>query len=199
MARIMLSQLAASLSGRADGVTFRMTRHGPVMQASQDTPPRTDAASMAVKAHFLTGVLSWSVFRQDLQGTLKTLQAKDRRASPGPWITAFTNYIHVASWDYAYFTHPDKRLTILSVEDIGAWWRFWVDAFIGWPWDSVMALIFHPLSGIDPQGWQELFILSGPRVDVPHHDMPPGCSVLLLPFDRLNNTDIGPGDAHARP
>jgi len=200
VARLTLAPLVASLSGRMDGLTVRMTRNGPVMQKAQDTPPYTDDASMAVKDRFGMGVHVWATMPRSFRDILSADHTKAGRGSPGPWITAWSKYALTNEWNYPYGSDHDHVLTIFNAYLSIGYWYFEVSGGYKPDYTKVFVLVFHPDLYIDPRRWfVRNYISSGTKVTVSEEDMPPGSSCLLLPKHDVGEDYVGVGDAYPLP
>lgn len=200
MARITLAPLVASLSGRIDGLTIRMTRNGPVMQKAQDTPPRLDDASLAVKDRFGLGVRAWSVMPRTLQDIFSAAHTKASHGSPGPWITAWSKYALTESWNYSYASDPDHILTITNATFTDTYVYFYVSGGYKTGYYKAWVLIFHPQLGLDSRNWwASSYYLSGARVRLLKAGIPSGSSVIILPKKTSGEDYVGVGDAYPFP
>ncbi len=196
MARIVLSPLATSLSGRQGGVTFRMTRHGPVMQKAQDTPAHLDSASVAVKARFAAAVHAWSVMPADLQNALQALQADAGHGSPGPWFKAWSKYALLGAWDYPFATDPAPPITISHIGLFPTVWKIFTDHVYAPPWTHAWVLIFNPSGGLGFRNWfYKIFQYGTGVVFYDIENVPPGYSALVIPCT-ADRSLFRLGDAH---
>lgn len=196
MARIVLSPLATSISGRQGGVTFRMTRHGPVMQRAQDTPVRLDSASVAVKARFAAAVHAWSVMPAPQQDALQALQADAGHGSPGPWTRAWSKYALLGAWDYPYATEPTTPLKILWTGYGTGVWAIMTDHVYAAPWTHARILIFNPSGGLWSRHWHWRPFQTGTGlIYAEAENIPAGYSALVLPYT-ADGSLFRTGDAH---
>lgn len=199
MARVTLSPLAASLSGRQDGITVRMTRHGPVLQRSHDAPAYDTAPAVAQKARFTHGVRTWSTMPTDLRALLTNAHTRAGHGSPGPWLTAWNTYVQTSTWDYTFCTDPDRHINLDHVTILDPNWRLWLDPPTVHPWTMCWYLITHPDGWITPHGWRINVGASTALYAIPLEDIPVGAVALCLPKDRFSEQYVGIGDSIALP
>lgn len=200
MARLTLGPLVASVKGRFEGTTVRMTKYGPVLQKAHDPPPRLDSGSVAAKAQFSRAIHAWSTMGTDLQHTLRDLHREARHGSPGPWVTTWSRYESTSDWNHAFATHPEQQFIITHADTSGPYVRIWFDRVFASPWWYAHGLTWKFDGWFRPHGWfATALAATHDHVVVSQTTLPADAHCVVFPTQQAHPELLGLSDAIISP